>query len=449
MILPADGFQTPLPIYSDVEIQTLQDPEYVVDGLIEDRALHGNYGPTGEGKTFVTMDVALCIATGLPFHGREVKQGNVAYVFAEGAPGLKYRVAAWKEEHGFGPDDLCGVYFIPTAVDLMDDAADGLDKLIETIRLAVPEPVRLVVIDTLAKCFGDKDENTTQHMNTFTNRCDKIKETFDCAVIVNHHTGWDEGRQRGNRSFSNNFDVVMACRMTNKVGQVITLKCEKQKDGHTFDDFRLRLVEVPIADRTTCVVRTLDQETAACSEGVLSKEALKQLRVLSDLGSDGATYKEWEKVAIGLGISKSSFKRVLEPLRDGEYATAPAEGQPKRGFKNRLTAKGRAAIGVQDGVDPKVPTEIHPSVSGPDQVQPQLPVEAPDKIGSNSGPKGSMDPSVGLGSGGGAYKAPLEPITPAVPTNGQPKACLYCSMPWPFTCGFCERTCTEQEVQRV
>ena len=55
MILPADGFQTPLPIYSDVEIQTLQDPEYVVDGLIEDRALHGNYGPTGEGKTFVTM----------------------------------------------------------------------------------------------------------------------------------------------------------------------------------------------------------------------------------------------------------------------------------------------------------------------------------------------------------------------------------------------------------
>jgi hypothetical protein len=446
-VLP-NGRETHLRIYSDVEILELPPPEYLVDGLIEKRASHGQIAPSGHGKTFISLDVAFCVATGTPFHGREVKQGNVLYIYAEAAPGLPYRAIAWKVEHGLAPTDQCGVYFVLNPVDLMDDRGHGVEDLIELIRMSVPEPISLVVFDTLAKCFGDKDENSTPHMNMFTNRCDRIKDVFNCATLVNQHTGWNEKRHRGNRAFESNFDNVFKCQMRNQKSQSIQLQFTKQKDGHESEPFRLQLVEVPVADRTTCVVRTLDQEDDGNVE-VLSEEALKQLRALSDLGADGATYTEWEKAAIGLGISESSFKRILDVLRDGEYVSSPVEGQSARGFKNTLTPKGRAAVGVQEHVDPKVPSETHPSASGPDRVQPQAAAELADNVGSNSGPEGSMDPSVGSGSGGGAYKAPLEPNTPAVPNNGQPKACLYCAMPWPFGCEFCEHDCTGKEVQRV
>ena len=38
-------------------------------------------------KTFLCMDMALCVATGNYFHGIEVRKGNVVYIAAEGASG--------------------------------------------------------------------------------------------------------------------------------------------------------------------------------------------------------------------------------------------------------------------------------------------------------------------------------------------------------------------------
>ena len=117
---------------------------------------------------------------------------------------------------------------------------------------------------------------------------------------------------------------------------------------------------------------------------------------------------------------------------------------------------------------------VERGASGPDRVQPQLPAESADSLGSSLGPEGSMDPSVGSGSGGGAYRAPHEPNTPTVPTNGHPEKyvvdltglghqsrgsppgggdgmgalCAECEQPsgslFPFCC-----TCTGSEVHRV
>jgi ABC-type glutathione transport system ATPase component len=39
--------------------------------------LHALVGPSGSGKSFVALDWALCVAAGIPWHGRETIQGKV------------------------------------------------------------------------------------------------------------------------------------------------------------------------------------------------------------------------------------------------------------------------------------------------------------------------------------------------------------------------------------
>ena len=82
------------------EVFDLPNPVWQVQGLIPEGALVCLYGAPGEGKTFVTIDLALSIAAGVDWHGREVKQGAVVYIAAEGGGGVKARARAWLKHHG-------------------------------------------------------------------------------------------------------------------------------------------------------------------------------------------------------------------------------------------------------------------------------------------------------------------------------------------------------------
>ena len=55
---------------------------------------------TGIGKSFLALDLALFIASGKCWHGRDVEMCDVVYVLGEGASGIRQRVAAWRQVHG-------------------------------------------------------------------------------------------------------------------------------------------------------------------------------------------------------------------------------------------------------------------------------------------------------------------------------------------------------------
>jgi RecA-family ATPase len=55
------------------------------------------YGSPGIGKLFLALDWANHIAVGREGLGRRVKRGDVFYVYAEGAGGLRSRENAWIE----------------------------------------------------------------------------------------------------------------------------------------------------------------------------------------------------------------------------------------------------------------------------------------------------------------------------------------------------------------
>lgn len=408
-----------LPIYSDVEINDLPDPEWLVEKLLPRDSVAALYGPPEAGKSFVGLDLALCIGTGLPFHGLEVAQGNVVYVYAEGGADLKLRVQAWKREHGFALDQPCGVWFVTTSVDLTDEKGAGLQALFDAItRAEVPGPIQLLVFDTLARCFGAKDENNTRDMNTFNNRCHDAREAYECAVLIIHHTGWDENRERGNRALEGSIRTKIRCKKK-KGSPAVTLLCEKQNDALYFEPIHLQLIEIDLGNEmTSCVLR--DADGVMSPQRALHPDAEGMLVSLATLGEAGATYTEWKEEAAKKSISGSSFKRTRKELVVSGYVHGPPADESK-GFKYTLTNEGKRALGhperVQGSVNPSTSTDGAEDPMGSNRVHPQAVDQTPDTNGARTGSNRSMSPNARMGSRGGAYRAPLEP---------NQKACIWC-----------------------
>ena len=89
--LPAKSVLT---LIGDVEIY---NPKYLIDGIIEESSLVGLIGPSGAGKTFVALDMALSMATGKDYHGLFAKKGLAILSAGEGHLGIPRRVEAWCE----------------------------------------------------------------------------------------------------------------------------------------------------------------------------------------------------------------------------------------------------------------------------------------------------------------------------------------------------------------
>jgi hypothetical protein len=96
-------------------LDSLPDPQPVIDGVLYLDSLAWLHGKPGHGKSFVALDWAACVAAGLPWQGCETRQGTVLYVIAEGVSGLRQRVRAWEEHAGQHMD----VIFLPIAVQLL------------------------------------------------------------------------------------------------------------------------------------------------------------------------------------------------------------------------------------------------------------------------------------------------------------------------------------------
>ncbi len=187
----------PKPLFVPLGDLEFKAPEWLIDGMLEANTFSVCFGSPAAGKTFLTLDMALCIATGKDFHTHPVKQGPVFYIAGEGHNGFARRAAAWSKANHI---PLQGVPFFKSsrAVIITDDSS--VAELIDTIDEMVQqhgEP-QLIVIDTLARSMGAADENSTKEMGAAIRAIDECRDAYDCTVLAVHHTGHgNKDRARG------------------------------------------------------------------------------------------------------------------------------------------------------------------------------------------------------------------------------------------------------------
>lgn len=182
------------------------DPEWLIEGWLQAESLVSHYGPSDSGKSFVAIAMACCVASNIDWLWSPTQHGDVVYVYAEGGAGIAKRVRAWCQatKRPFPPR----LHGIPHAVNMLDQAT--VEALIAEIKTKKIAP-RLIVLDTLARCFGDGDENSTKDMNAFVTGCDELRHAFPgCTLHVVHHTGYDTTHSRGSSAFKAAADIELA-----------------------------------------------------------------------------------------------------------------------------------------------------------------------------------------------------------------------------------------------
>lgn len=227
--------------------------EYSVDwllkGFIPSKSFGVVYGQSGSFKSFQVLDWACSIASGIGWMGCKVKSGLVYYIAAEGAGAFRKRVKGWCDVHVEG-EEIPNLQTIGSAVDLTDNSQ--VSEVIEVI-LAKAEllgiPVRMVVIDTLARCFGGNDENNASDMGAAIVSCDRIKEATGATVVVVHHSGKDESKgARGSSALRAACDFEY-CIKRNDGGNSYTVACTKSKDAEEPDSVVIDLNVVDLGNK--------------------------------------------------------------------------------------------------------------------------------------------------------------------------------------------------------
>jgi len=212
------------------------NPVPLINGVLDCATTAWLIGKSGSCKSFVALDIAAHIGRGDPWRGRDVHQGLVIYIVAEGDQGMKLRQAAWRREYGSMKD----VLFLPEPVQADERRTPGegaWSVLVEACRRLRPV---LVIIDTQARVTIGLNENDNGEMSYYAEQADRIKRSSGACVLTVHHIGRGGNDARGASSLDGAQDAELKVKREDNA-MSIELIMDKQKDQAALPDMTIRL----------------------------------------------------------------------------------------------------------------------------------------------------------------------------------------------------------------
>lgn len=242
------------PAFEFVHLGTvIKDPpviNWVVEGVIPEDSVLFLVGDPKSGKSLLAFDWAACIATGDAWRGRRTNRGGVLILAGEGQHGIIRRMQAISEY--FSRDLLSApIGFSRTGGRLCDEK--GLADVIEAAENFehTHGSIRLIIIDTLHRNMGGADENSAADMSRYFDHIDQLRHRFGASVMTVHHSGHGaKERARGSSAIMAGVDVLYLMSENKKASsearKVVTLACDKNKDGEELRDQHFEIVPVAL-----------------------------------------------------------------------------------------------------------------------------------------------------------------------------------------------------------
>lgn len=346
-----------LPLLYANEVTAAEPALDFVEGLLVEGGMSVWYGDSNVGKTFCVLDLAMHVALGRPYRGREVDQGGVVYCALEGVAGIRNRVSAWMKHHWVKPADRCDLplAIVPSAINMLDTEAD-VQALIEAIKVAAEQlgrPVKLVVIDTLSRALAGGNENSPEDMGALVRASDMVRQACGAHLSFVHHSGKDQARgARGHSLLRAATDTEVEI-SRGEGSEVSLVKVTKQRELEIGDDmgFRLEVIDLGTNRRgkplTSCVAVIADAPAAPAKrpklsnaaaiarqalESVIAKQGTRVQRDNVPANVPVVTVEAWRQEAYAKGIStgdaeakKKAFQRATEKLFGGRIAASYEE----------------------------------------------------------------------------------------------------------------------------
>ncbi len=172
----------------------------IASGIVAERAKLVICSGSKSYKTWLTIDLALSIAHGVPFLERETVRTRVLYVNLELKPDtFTRRLQAVAEAKGIS---IASGWFnhLPLRGKL---SGLGIEEAVtRLVANAKHLGCRVVVLDPCYKLNVEGDENSTRDQTLFFNAIDRLTTEAEATVILNDHAG------KGNQSEKDPLDVI-------------------------------------------------------------------------------------------------------------------------------------------------------------------------------------------------------------------------------------------------
>jgi hypothetical protein len=213
-------------LYTIDDLANLPPPKWLLKNMLPDSGIAFVYGQPNHGKT-TTLTAMICEIV-------SEKQLKTVYTPTEGILGLSGRILGWQTVHKSDLSDLMLSAPSPNICNASDfsEYCDLLDKT---------KP-RIVVLDTFSGIAIGADENAAKDMNLIMSRLRELVVKLECLIIVVHHSGKDI--THGLRGSSVLLAAADAVLRVSKNENVVTVECQKQRDGITGQRLFYELKEV-------------------------------------------------------------------------------------------------------------------------------------------------------------------------------------------------------------
>lgn len=325
-------------ILDDLQARRSRAPlSWIIKHVLPRAELVVLYGEPGSGKSFAALDIAACVARGVPWRGLRTKQGRVLYIAAEGRGGFLWRVEACCRAQSI---ERIGLDIITDAPNLFQ----GGDAKALLAQIKARGQVDLLVVDTLAAVTPGANENSGEDMGLVLDRCKRLARETGATVLLIHHSGKDAAK--GARGWSGLKAAADAELEVLREGDLRQIRATKQKDGQDGMEFPfgLEVVELGVDEDneaiTSCVVKhitpgpdvpklTAGKKAGGRVTGVGAYEAVV-LQVAHDLTALGGG--EIDKATL---ITEAAKRIAHDPERSRdrrrEYATRALDSLQARG----------------------------------------------------------------------------------------------------------------------
>jgi KaiC/GvpD/RAD55 family RecA-like ATPase len=306
----------------------------IVQGFFGGGTVVAMVGMPGASKSALAIDLGLHISAAAPWFDLKVAGGPVVY-FAPEAPASVLTRANAARSLKF-EDRRLPFYLCQETPELGGDSTSVPDseRMVATIRRVESDEgvkVKMAVVDTLASCMGNGDENSDGMIRLVT-AAKYIASTVGCAVLLVHHPSKaDKTGLRGHGSLSAACDTVLMISNDEKSG---IRKATLVKSRDTATDlqlcYSLESVTLPEPDsfgdvRTTVVVKPLRlSATKPRPSGARQQELLAELERRHRAGETGWSEAGIKETGRDMGIRPQSVRDALKSLIRAGYL----DGQP-------------------------------------------------------------------------------------------------------------------------
>jgi hypothetical protein len=248
---PAAELKNPIAILKTLsfeDMQKMQEPEWLVAGVLIRNTSALMFGKSNTFKSFTAIDLALSVGTGREWHGCAVQKTKVLLVATEGANGVgRLRVPGWYAHYDVPADLRENVRLYPQEISL--DVKENVDLLIATMK---HHRVGLLVLDIFGGTMnGTEVEDTTAR--EWSRNIQRILRETGATVLTVAHTGWaDETRARMHTHFWGSFDTRLKVE-GDKDKLISTTAIERHKDADSAGKWGFRMEKsngtlIPVLD---------------------------------------------------------------------------------------------------------------------------------------------------------------------------------------------------------